>query len=325
MVVMTVLEENNLDIPETLARLKNRLSEGFDNPDSDFWQELSAEVADQLATYQASGEELWANVCWFLKTVCETRGRFVNSINAIKKGEYFSAWCELERVEIDSMLLLRNAFLDEKEFEVSDLLELIQSWQKTYPYKWFMSPEILHKSVQCGICSRQVTPWGECEHEPGRIYNGVCCHHAVVDVEFVSFSFVQNPVQKYSAIHIRKDEHGHDVEIYKYDIVRFVAERVRSPFDRFQVMWTKLLHPHNLFADRERKGPCPCESGRSYSDCCLENEGVLRPHMQITFAKEPAGNLPNAELVGYGEWSGAAALMGPMPENGALAGQPPQS
>ena len=166
-----------------------------------------------------------------------------------------------------------------------------------------MSPEILHKSVQCGICSAEVTPWGECEHEPGRVYNGVCCHHAVIDLEFVSVSLVQNPVQKYSAIHVRKDEHGQDVEIYKYDTVRFVAERIASPFDRFQMIWTKVLHPHKLFSDRKKEGPCPCESGRSYDHCCWQRDGVLRPHMQIAFEKQPAGDLPNAELVGYGEKS----------------------
>ena len=307
-------------IPKTLEKLKNRLSENLHNTDSGMWRELAEEIAGQLTESQASDEELWANVCWFMKTVCETRGRFIDSINAIKGGEYFDAWCELERVEIDSIFLLRNAFLNEEEFEVADLLRLTQSWQKTYPYKWFISPEILHKSVQCGICSAEVTPWGDCEHEPGTVYNGVCCHHVVVDVEFVSMSLVQDPVQKYSALHVRKDEHGQDIQIYKYDTVRFVAERIASPFDRFEIFWTKAFHPHELFSDRKTEGPCPCESGRSYAYCCWKREGVLKPHMQIVFAKEPAGELPNAELVGYGKRSGAAVLVGPTPEIRAPTG-----
>ena len=152
------------------------------------------------------------------------------------------------------MTLLRNAFLATNEFEIDELLDLTQSWQSTYPYKWFMSPEILHKSVQCGICLADINPWDGCDHEPGIVYNGTFCHHTVTDLEFLSISIVEDPVQKHSAIHIRKDENGRDVEIYTYETVRFVVNRLASPFDQFRAIWTKAYHAHELFPIKHRRG-----------------------------------------------------------------------
>ena len=292
--------------PKEVDTIRTKISSHLRNPDRLFWQTLSDEIEGKLKLFQRGNDEYWSNVCWFLKAVCETRGRFIDAISAIREEQYFDAWCELERVEIGLLTLVRNAFLDTSEFEINEFLDLTQSWQKTYPYKWFMSPEILHKSVQCGICLADIKPWGGCDHEPGIVYNGTFCHHTVTDLEFLAISVVEDPVQKYSAIHIRKDENGRDVEIYTYETVRFVVDRLVSPFDRFRAIWTKAYHAYELFSNRTPAGPCPCESGRSYSSCCMKRQGVLRPHMQIVFEGKPKGDLPNAELIGYGDKGGAA-------------------
>ncbi len=258
---------------------------------------------------QAREDELNANICWFLKSVCEIRSRFVHSVSDIKKGHFYDAWCDLERIEIGLISLLRNPFLNTDEFEIPNLLNLTRAWQKTYPYKLFISPELLYKTVQCGICSANITPWEQCEHEVGVVYCGICCHHVVKDVELISVSIVEDPVQKYSVLNISKDQNGQDIDIFDYDIVGFVAERIDSPFDRFQVNWTKALHPHELYSDKSIDGPCPCESGRSYLDCCRKLQGVLRPHIEVIFEKQTIDNPSNVELVGYGEKSGPAKLI----------------
>lgn len=297
-----------MTLPDSIAGLKSPISSNLNNNDQSFWWKLSVEIGSELTTYQARQDDMRSNTCWFLKTTCEVRGFFIRSINTIKNGEFYEGWCELERVELLLMALQRNPFLDVGEFKVLDLLQLVHEWQKAYPYKCFVSPAILYKTVQCGICFANVTPWSHCEHEAGIVYGGVCCHRVIVDAELVHLALVPDPVQKYSAIHMRKDEHGQDVEIYDYATVQFIAERVASPFDRFRINWTKAFHPHELFSDRAKEGPCPCQSGRSYAGCCWQTQGVLRPHMQVSFEKEPASNLSNAELVGYGDEIGPAAL-----------------
>ena len=287
--------------PSDVDAIGIKIASKLNNPDRQFWQALFEQAKEMLESFQRGNDEHRSNACWFLETVCETRGRFIDAISAIRDEQYFVAWCELERVEIGLLTLLRNAFLDASEFEIAQLLDLTQSWQKIYPYKWFMSPEILHKSVQCSICLTEVNPWSDCNHEPGIVYNGTFCSHIVTDLEFLSVSIVEDPVQKYSAIHIRKDQSGRDVEIYTYETVRFVIDRLASPFDRFSAKWIKVPHAHELFPNRTPAGPCPCECGRSYASCCMRRNGVLRPHLQIVFEKEPKGELPNVELVGFGD------------------------
>jgi SEC-C motif len=78
-----------------------------------------------------------------------------------------------------------------------------------------------------------------------------------------------------------------------------VAERIKSPFTNWKAIWTKALHPHSLFADRPHDGPCPCDSGKPYKDCCLSGEGVIRPHLQVSFDEHPPAHLPTVEFSGY--------------------------
>ena len=295
---MTV-SSSEMPLSSNVESIKCRVSSNLRNSDQEFWSASSDEARSELESSQRRGDEDLSNACWFLKTVCKVRGRFIAAIESIRREQYYEAWCELERVEIDLGTLLRNPIFDPCEFEVSELLDLVQEWQKIYPYKLFMSPEMLHKLVRCSICSKEINPWSECNHVPGIVYNGTVCVHIVAELEFLSISIVEDPVQKYSVMHRRRDENGRDVDIYSYETVRFVVDRISCPFDGFRVVWTKAIHPHRLFPNAVPGGPCPCESGRKYSDCCLERHGVLRPHMHIDFEREPEGDLPCAELIGY--------------------------
>lgn len=304
---IAIIRPNNMSTVGLIEVSRSNILSNLINGDSSFWENLSAELEAHLKVEQTSGDDLRANLCWFLRAICDTRCSFIDSFCLIKSGDYYDAWCELEKVEIGLKSIIRNPFLSIEEFQIHDLLGLTQAWQMLYPYKWFISPGILYRTVKCGICSANITPWEGCDHEPGLVYNGVQCHRTIVDCELLEVSLVQNPVQKYSAIHTTKDDNGNEVEIFDYDLVRFVSDRVASPFDQFRVVETRAFHPHDLFSERNREGPCPCESGRRYSDCCWEKRGVLRPHMEIIFEKMPAENLPNVELVGYGDKSGAAA------------------
>ena len=306
---MVHLGQNSLDMPDAVVKLKNQLSSNLNSTDPSFWSNLSAAIGNELKSYQALEAEMYANICWFLKSACDIRDLYIHSISEIKDGDFYKGWCDLDSVENGLFTLLRNPFLDVAEFEVRELLELTHAWQKTFPYKFFLSPEILYKSVQCGICSANITPWERCQHEVGVVYCGACCHRHIIAAELLSLSIVDDPVQKYSVIHTRDDENGQKIEFYNYATVRFVAERVVSPFDGFKVVWIKAFHSHELFCDRPTDGPCPCESGRVYSDCCFPKRGVLRPHLHITFEKEPIGTMSSAELVGYGDKSGDALLL----------------
>jgi len=282
-----------------LALIEARVLQNLESSLSTFWDEscsASLELRDQFA---ADGRGECANKAWFLAKVCELRRRYVQSVREARNQEYYKAWCGFEVVEIGLSSLVRNLFYDPKIFQVEGLLAQTTDWQALYPYKVFFSPGILERRKECSICRAVSDPWSNCGHDVGKVYNGEECYLIVTQAEFLEISLVLDPVQKYSVVHKKKNEAGELEDIHDYGLVRFVAERIQEPFDRWTIEWTKARHPHNLFAHVASSAQCPCESEKTYADCCSPEEGVLRPHAVIVFDREPPAGLPTAAFAGY--------------------------
>lgn len=272
-----------------LPAAKQLLSRFFE-PDPAHWASLAEEMQKELTEAIASKQEVIANQFWFFHEVAHTRHLYTQAFQQIRAQEYYDAWCDLERAEHGVASLRRNRVFNLKQFHVQALEEAIEAWQSLYPYRVFFSPEILIKGHECGICGANVDPWTDCGHEKGKIYCGRECYHRVTGAEFLGISFVDEPVQRYSVAFLKEGEEKKDH--YDYSLVKYVADGLLSPFDRFTVHKTRTYHPHEAFSSRGPEDGCPCESGRKYVDCCLNKPGVLRPHAQITFWKKPPPTLP---------------------------------
>jgi len=204
---------------------------------------------------------------------------------------------------------MTNRFYDPATFAAQELQLQVTQWQSLYPYKLFVSPAFLHKRKECSICHKVINPWSDCGHEVGRVYVGEECFHIVTEAELLEVSLVLNPVQKYSVANVGRDKAGDVVDEHDYSVVRFVADRLASPFDGWRMHWTYAYHPHELFAQINPDDGCPCESGRAYKSCCLTRPGVIRPHAQIEFEKDPPANLPSSVLAGYNAELGSMSLI----------------
>lgn len=271
------------------------------------WEAVSASAATLLSHFQEIHSEDFANKAWFITHASDMRAKFVDVFFQMKAGEFYNAWCNLERVEIGIIDLFRNPFYNLRGFGLPEFRDIVTKWQALYPYKVFFSPEFIIKKETCSICNEIVNPWSSCPHRVGRVYEGRLCHRVVRDFGVVYVSLVLNPVQKYS-VAFMQDKNGQTVDQYDYSLVRFLTERLASPFDRWSFDWTEAYHPHELFASMSPSGPCPCGSGKTYEDCCLHRPGVIRPHIQFSFENVPPAELPNAYLVGYGERNGPVQL-----------------
>jgi hypothetical protein len=270
---------------------------------TDGWTEVEINANAVLALAQTENIEDLANRAWFLSELSKANREFVMAFSEIKAGKFYSAWCKLETTEIILLNFLKNRFYPLEEFRIPELRQLVSNWQEIFPYAIFLSPEMVIKREICSICSLEISPWSECPHVTGKVYAGRLCYRIVQDIELVSISFVHTPVQKYS-VAFTSDPEGNVVDHYDYSVVRFVADRVEDAFDEWSFYWTKAHHPHSLFPDYDKSGPCPCESGREYSKCCLPKPGVIRPHIQFKFAKPFSASLPNGSLGGYKERNG---------------------
>jgi hypothetical protein len=279
------------------------LRENLINPEVDFWQMVCEEAKQALSDSQNSKIET-ANEAWFLNKVAVNRRLYVQCFHHIRRDNYYEAWRTLERIEIDSGWLLRNPFHDVVEFKVERLLRMVNGWQALFPYKLFFSPALLKKRVECSLCGKIRNPWSDCRHVLGRVYEGRECVGIVTEVDLLEVSLVADPVQKYSVAFL--DQTGDRVDHHDYHLVRFVADRLHSPFDKWRMYWTSAYHPHHLYPDVKANNACPCGSGRAFKDCCQNAPGVLRPHAQILFEKDPPGSLPSVQISGY-----SAALKDP--------------
>jgi SEC-C motif len=307
--------ERNL-LENELRAASQELNAALGEPTKQFWEVVEGQTKELLSRCIAAGEDAAADKAWFLHKVAESRLKFVVCFEQLKKEQYYRAWCDLERVEIDLDWLKNNPFYDVSTYQVEEFKKLISAWQSLFPYHVFCSPEFLIGREECSICGGSADPWSDCWHRKGFVYGGRECIRLVRNVELLSVSLVRNPVQKYS-VPFTQDAHGKQIDQYDYSIVKFVAERVASPFDRWSAHWTEAYHPHEMFNHIGPGDACPCESGRRYDDCCLLRRGVVRPHLQILFDKHPPHNLPNTVFAGYDKRNGPAKLSRISPDDGA--------
>ncbi|MBN2361662.1 MAG: SEC-C domain-containing protein, partial [Deltaproteobacteria bacterium] len=117
------------------------------------------------------------------------------------------------------------------------------------------------------------------------------CLHSGNSVNAYGISIVEKPVQKYSVVFTINKENGKSIDHYDYSLVRFVVQRLDSPYLGWSYEWTTTRHPHSRYSHIGRNDPCPCESGKKYKKCCLHEEGVLRPHFQVTFDVTPPSGM----------------------------------
>lgn len=158
----------------------------------------------------------------------------------------------------------------------------VERLQKFFPYGSFLSPTFIVNKFKCNICGKTYKLRKKCEHKVGEIYNGKMCTKSWVaeDVEIPSISFVDNPVQKYRVCFI-------DGKDYNYSLLENISSNLESPFHGWNYEESKKLQPHSRFNTLSKDDNCPCESGKTYGECCLKKEGVLRPHFQISYSVKP--------------------------------------
>ena len=228
---------------------------------------------------------------WCLETILYIQQEYLRTFEELQGGHYHKAWCTLEKVEIACGFLDRHFHSEDDRYKTDFIVRHTERYQTLYPYHLFYSPALLKKKVKCSICGSILSIRNPCGHMKGEIYNGELCSREVVEFDVLEVSLVTNPVQKYSVL-FTKGNNGGPVDHYDYTLVRYVVKGLRTPFDPWDISWTRIRHPHSLYSHVASSDPCPCGSGKCYADCCLQEEGVLRPHARVHFSIPPPEDLP---------------------------------
>ena len=212
---------------------------------------------------------------------------YLKAFAQMKTGEYYEAWCVLEKAENTLSWLLTNYPKYAGCFELRFICATVPRLQSLFPYKYFISPEFLIRTKRCSICEKNISIRNPCGHRVGGVYKGKICHREVSDIEVLGTAIVANPSQKYSVVFLSDPATKERKDQYNYSVVQYLISRLAEPFDGWSHEVTKRRHPHSRYSFVGRNEKCPCESGMKYKKCCLLTDGVLRPHIQFTFQKKP--------------------------------------
>lgn len=236
-----------------------------------------------------------AKIIWCFEQILKIQDAYLKAYQQMKQEDFYEAWCTLEQCESELGSLTPHFSISDDAYFLSFINKHIKQYASLFPYKVFMSPEILHIATDCNICGKKVSIRKPCGHEVGEIYNGEMCIRIVTKMEFLGMSFVESPLQKYSVPFMTDEKTGKTVDHYNYALVSYLIKRLQSPFDSWDVHWTKKRHPHSKFKNVGRNDKCPCGSEKKYKNCCLKESGVLMPQCEFIFSVPPPVNLRNIE------------------------------
>ena len=218
---------------------------------------------------------------------------YLDAFALLKEGQFYEAWCLLERCE-NSLIALRGQFDVDRggdEYRLRFIESRVKQFQSLFPYRLFLSPEFQIRGQLCSACGRRVSLRRQCGHLAGEIYDGELCTRIVKDVNILAVALVQSPRQKYSVMFSKDERTGEQVDQYDYSILRYLMSALPSPFAAWSLEWTKRRHPHSKFRDVGVNDQCPCKSGKKYKQCCKTESGVLMDHIEFKFGFEPPKEL----------------------------------
>lgn len=258
---------------------------------------LDSQLLALKASAVARDDEQEANRLWCAQTIAKIQRRFISAFAKVKSGAYYDAWCEFEGCEIAIGNLSAHFNTDESDsHRLQYIRRMVERWQSLYPYKLFASPEFLKKRITCSVCGCRVTPRTSCGHKKGNLYNGEMCHHIIEEVDLISISLVEQPVQRYSVLFLGNED-GTQRDHYDYGNVKFIADRVTSPFHEWMCERTTRVVSAAEVMHLSAGHPCPCLSGKRFEECCRSKQEFEVPHLHASFFVPPPRELPSLQLL----------------------------
>ncbi|MBW3127198.1 hypothetical protein [Hymenobacter profundi] len=252
-------------------------------------RELAPCLASIKRTAVTDGDQHLAKAVWCLETVAAIQRGYLRVFTLLKKSRFYAAWRELEIIELTLRALAQHFTPFDESYGLAFIRITTARWQSLYPYSVFASPEIWKREVRCGLCDAVISLRKGCGHQPGEIYDGERCFRRVTGADVLAIAIVHNPVQKYSVLFTADPAaSGGKPNKEAYPLLQYVIKGLSSPWNEWKIERTTIRHPHVRYRDADPNEACPCVNPQgSYAQCCLPQEGVLRPHVVVQFSVPP--------------------------------------
>ncbi len=234
-------------------------------------------------TYINEYDQENAKYIWCLEQVFEIQYLYKLVWFQMQQKDFYKAWCTLEKCENVCNHLKKHALAEFDKYGYMHIFEQVCKFQSLFPYKIFMSPEMLEKKLRCNICDSIVSMRNHCGHFIGEIYDGEMCIRIVEDLEFLGVAMVKHPVQKYSVPFMKDEETGEQIDQYNYQLLEYLLERIDNEFSKWHLEKNIKEYSTDYFRHVPKNDLCPCESGQIFEKCCLPKRIVKMPHYQFHF------------------------------------------
>ena len=264
-----------------LSQIKQYLREAPNNVEGRQSDEVRASLEALKQQAVLSKNESFANALWAYEQLLTIQDEYISAFNHIINSKYYEGWCCLANVEKIIHFLKPHYRSAYKCFYVDFIDEQTTKFQALFPYRIFFSIEAVAIRKTCSICGVEIKLRSACEHKTGQIYHGRFCGRRIEKVKLPAVSLVTSPEDKRCVAFAGG---AGTQDNYDYSLVRCLVSELKSPFDKWDFTETKKRLPHSQFTSVASGDPCPCESDKIYVDCCLPEEGVLRPHYNFTLA-----------------------------------------
>lgn len=224
-----------------------------------------------------AGQDDMANQIWRQRQLFGIWRNYIETYSLLRAERYYDAWCLIEQTLIDCKYLLQN-FPEDKD-SIEFVRKHIMTLQSLFPYRLFISTVMKVKKEICSICNSEISPWNNCGHTPGIVYNGEICSKIVTDLEIIGADIVFNPEHKCAVLFIQ-DNDGNQIDNYDYTLLKQLIQYWQTPFQNWTVTKeTRYVTPPSGLKDSDL---CPCHrSFKTYGECCKKYSGICIYHYTI--------------------------------------------
>lgn len=246
--------------------------------------EFNSVVIERLEYYKKEAvtalNESLANKIWCYEQIYTIQRMYVEVYNNLKRGKYYTAWKDIEQIDIMLSFLRKNYDYSNPndEFHLIFIENRIREYEILFPYEYFASREAIIKKVKCSICGKTNTIRNHCEHKAGNLYMGEMCVQIIEDFKGIGIAIVKNPFDKYGVLFPQQLE-------YNYFMLETLMPKLRTPYEHWQVKIIKENAPE--YDNVGRNEQCPCGSGKKFKKCCLETEDQYINHYRISLLDNP--------------------------------------
>lgn len=251
------------------------------------------ELSNLKRTAVWQGDQKEAKRIWCLEQVFKVINHYLTAYRYLLNSDYFKAWCELDRADIELYFLHAHLDYSENKYNLEFIEKNINQLQKLFPYEYFASRESTINKWSCSICNQVITPRNSCSHEVGEIYNGEMCSRVAGDIEFHGIAIVKNPFDKYTVLFPEGKE-------YNYSMLENLMKNWTSPYDKWELQIRRDLNDE--YKELGRNEPCLCKSGKKYKRCCLITGKDRHDHFKLFFLKKDPKKLNLGEKLKFNTW-----------------------